>query len=257
MNCPTWNRSSSGHCCRDRCGAESGWTTRQSSTGSCGSFRLGWPGETYPSGTGRRPRCTLVSAGGPRTVRSLGCCRPHRRGRMRPTTSTGWCRSTAPSCAPTSTPAGAREGGRRTLGRSRGGLTSKIHLACEDAAICSPLRPCRAGPTAGSRRRTIVPSRAAQGGGSSKAPAPTRSVSSGRSMMLWCTTCLHSVSPPMTRRASRPEGHSGCTGSRRCPDRAASTKTLLARPGRRARAAAGDVSHGIVAQGDGVHQVRR
>lgn len=47
-------------------------------------------------------------------------------------TSTGWCRWTLPSCAHQHA-AGARKGGsgQPALGRSRGGLTSKIHLACD------------------------------------------------------------------------------------------------------------------------------
>lgn len=47
-------------------------------------------------------------------------------------TSTGWYRSTPPSSAPTSTPPEPEKGGPGpALGRSRGGLTSKIHLACD------------------------------------------------------------------------------------------------------------------------------
>ncbi|MGW0141737.1 IS5 family transposase [Streptomyces calvus] len=60
-------------------------------------------------------------------------------GLTRPATSTGWCRSTPPSSAPTNTlPLPAERGQQRqdepddhALGRSRGGLTTKIHLACD------------------------------------------------------------------------------------------------------------------------------
>ncbi|MFZ4185393.1 transposase [Streptomyces pseudogriseolus] len=58
-----------------------------------------------------------------------------------PATSTGWSRSTPPSSVPTSTPPppAEKKGGRHrpdepddpALGRSRGGLTTKIHLACD------------------------------------------------------------------------------------------------------------------------------
>ncbi|MEU9663778.1 IS5 family transposase [Streptomyces chartreusis] len=58
---------------------------------------------------------------------------------MRPATSTGWSRSTPPSSVPTSTlppPAekGDQQNGRTRRsrhGRSRGGLSTKIHLACD------------------------------------------------------------------------------------------------------------------------------
>lgn len=103
MNYPMPSGSSSGRCCPRPCGAASGWTTEGSSTGSCGSSAPARPGGMCPSGTDPGPRCTPVSAGGPRTAPSSGCCGPRRPRRTRPGTSAGWCRSTPPSCGPTST----------------------------------------------------------------------------------------------------------------------------------------------------------
>ncbi|WP_431193212.1 IS5 family transposase [Streptomyces tendae] len=74
---------------------------------------------------------------------ALGCspkpCSRSRPTPTRPATSTGWSRSTPPSSALTSTPPPRAEKGRHrqdepgdhALGRSRGGLTTKIHLACD------------------------------------------------------------------------------------------------------------------------------
>lgn len=93
MNCPMSNGSSSGRCCPCRRVGASGWTTAGSSTGSCGSSVQARPGGTCPSGTGRRPRCTRVFAGGRWTARSSGCSAPPRSGRTPPGTSTGWCRN--------------------------------------------------------------------------------------------------------------------------------------------------------------------
>lgn len=102
------------------------------STGSCRSSALGSLGGTCPSGTDRGPVSIPVSAGGRRTARSSGCSRPRKRRPTRAVTSTGWYRSTPPSSAPTSTPPEPEKGGPGpALGRSRGGLTSKIHLACD------------------------------------------------------------------------------------------------------------------------------
>lgn len=89
--------------------------------GSCGSSVRARPGGMCPSGTGRGPRFTPVFAGGRRTARSSGCSAPPRRRRTLPATSTGWCRSTPPSSAPTSMPPGPEKGaqqpGPRTLPR--------------------------------------------------------------------------------------------------------------------------------------------
>lgn len=92
----------------------------------------------FRSDTGHGPHSTPVSAGGRWTAPSTGCSEPRRPGRTRTVTSTGWCRSIPPSSAPTSMPPGQKTGLRNPgLGRSRGGLTSKIHLACD--AVGRPL----------------------------------------------------------------------------------------------------------------------
>lgn len=61
--------------------------------------------------------------------------------RMPSTTSAGRCRSIPPLCGPTSTPPERLKGGRRPkragrsrTGRSRGGLSTKIHLAADSHA---------------------------------------------------------------------------------------------------------------------------
>ncbi|MGG8695746.1 transposase [Streptomyces lividans] len=80
------------------------------------------------------PWATLYTrfAGGRRTGRSTGCCGPRRPRRTRRATSSGWCRSIPRSSGPTSMRRGLEKGLRDpALGRSRGGLTSKIHLACD------------------------------------------------------------------------------------------------------------------------------
>lgn len=106
--------------------------TGGSSTGSCGSSVPGRPGGTFPSGTGHGPHSTPVSVGGRWPAPSTGCSEPRRPGQTLPVTSTGWCRSIPPSSAPTSMPPGPEKGLRNPgLGRSRGGLTSKVHLACD------------------------------------------------------------------------------------------------------------------------------
>jgi hypothetical protein len=86
-----------------------------------------------------------------RSARASGseCCGRCSGTPIKPATCTGpWCRWTAPSCAPTSTPPepatrlptrtgkragkkGAGEAGDEALGRSRGGLSTKLHLAFE------------------------------------------------------------------------------------------------------------------------------
>lgn len=89
--------------------------------------------------TGRGRRSTPVFAATRWTA-----CSPRHSSRSRPArtlsaTSTGSSRSTPPSSAPTSTrPPPAEKGIHRpdepddhALGRSRGGLTTKIHLACD------------------------------------------------------------------------------------------------------------------------------
>ena len=106
--------------------------TARCSTGSCGSSGPVPPGGMCPSGTGRGPRCTPASAGGLWMARSSACSarpRPSRRGRGHRLAGVGRlhrgprppARRRRPKRGP-ATPA---------LGRSRGGLTSKIHLACD------------------------------------------------------------------------------------------------------------------------------
>ncbi|MFH8346300.1 IS5 family transposase [Streptomyces sp. NPDC018045] len=86
----------------------------------------------------RGPRCTRGFAGGLWTARSSGCSGPPRRKPTRPVTSTGSCRPAPPWPGLTSTLPGPENGLRGPgLGRPRGGLTSKIHLACD--ALGRPL----------------------------------------------------------------------------------------------------------------------
>ncbi|MFK8847514.1 IS5 family transposase [Streptomyces sp. Ac-502] len=101
-------------------------------------FRTGTAWRDVPERTAPGTRCTPGFAGGPWTARSSGCSRPPRRRRTQLATSTGSCRSTPPWSVPTSMPPGPEKGLRSPgLGRSRGGLTSKIHLACD--ALGRPL----------------------------------------------------------------------------------------------------------------------
>lgn len=97
MNCPMRSGGSSDRCRPRPCGGGSGWTTEESSTGSCGSPVPVRPGGMCPSGTGRGRHCPPALVGGPWTGPSSGCCGPRSPG----------------------------------LGRSRGRLTSKIRLACD------------------------------------------------------------------------------------------------------------------------------
>ncbi|MEW2426069.1 IS5 family transposase, partial [Streptomyces nigra] len=98
-----------------------------------GSLHLG------RNAAGRGKRSTPASAATPWTACSPGHSSRSRPARTRPAISTGSSRSTPPSSAPTSTPPRRVErGGHRpdepddhALGRSRGGLTTKIHLACD------------------------------------------------------------------------------------------------------------------------------
>ncbi len=103
MNCPTLSGNSCSRCCPGLRWGDHGWTTGQSSTGSCGSSGPGWRGGTCLSDTGRGPASIPVSAGGQRTGLLTGCSVPRRRGRMPRETLSGWCRSTPPSSAPAST----------------------------------------------------------------------------------------------------------------------------------------------------------
>ncbi len=138
MNCPMPSGSSSVLCCLGRSEGGSGRMTGRSSMGSSGSSVQARPGRTYRNGMDPGPRCTLASADGPRTAPSSGCSGKPRHGRMRPVRSTGWYRSTPPSCEPTSRRPEPERGLRNpALGRSRGGLTSKIHLVCD--AVGRPL----------------------------------------------------------------------------------------------------------------------
>lgn len=140
MNSPTWSgscllrsypvpRRDDRECQTGR--SSTGWSTR-SGPGS--------PGVTCRNVTGRGRRSTPVFAATRWTA-----CSPGHSSRSRPATrtlsatSTGSSRSTPPSSAPTSTrPPPAEKGIHRpdepddhALGRSRGGLTTKIHLACD------------------------------------------------------------------------------------------------------------------------------
>ncbi|GAA2566039.1 IS5 family transposase [Streptomyces fimbriatus] len=103
-------------------------------------IRTGISWRDLPERYGRGRRCTFVSAATRSTGSSPGPCRRPKPGRTRPGTSPGWSGSTPPSSAPTSTPPPpAEKGGRHrpdepddhVLGRSRGGLTAKVHLACD------------------------------------------------------------------------------------------------------------------------------
>lgn len=118
MNCRMQSGSSSVRCCPGPHVVGSGWMTGWFPTGSCGSSVPGRLGGMYPSGTVRGPRCTPVSVGRRRTAPSSGCCGPRRRRRTRPESWSGWCRSTRPSCAPTSTPPGPEKGAWRPRTRT-------------------------------------------------------------------------------------------------------------------------------------------
>jgi transposase len=101
-------------------------------------FRTGTAWREFPSGTGPGPRCIPASAGGRGTAPSSGCCVPRRPGRTRPEIWSGWCRSTPPCARPPARRRGPKGGLRVSgLGRSRGDLTSKVHLACD--AVGRPL----------------------------------------------------------------------------------------------------------------------
>ncbi len=87
----------------------------------------------------------ISQVGGGRHIRP-DACGPRRRRRTRWETSSGWCRSILRSSALTSMRPGPKKKGLRdpALGRSRGGLTSKIHLACHGRG-----RPLAFGVTGG------------------------------------------------------------------------------------------------------------
>ncbi|MFC5200230.1 transposase [Streptomyces kaempferi] len=95
-------------------------------------FRTGTAWRDVPDRYGPWATCTPALAGGRRTAPSSGCSGPPRRRRTQWGMSTGWCRSTPPSSAPPARRRGPKRRPRSPgLGRSRGGLTSKIHLACD------------------------------------------------------------------------------------------------------------------------------
>ena len=137
----------------------SGPTTAKWSMGSCGSWPPGCPGGTYLNATGPgRPAMSGSAAGSDGTWQQLSPMprpAPMRLGRW-----TGRWWSTRPSCAPTSTPPGPEKGGPshylasapeadQALGRSRGGLTTKVHLACDGGG-----RPLAMLVTAGQRHES-------------------------------------------------------------------------------------------------------
>ncbi|CAM5263710.1 hypothetical protein SALBM217S_08151 [Streptomyces griseoloalbus] len=175
MNCPMPSGPSCSRCCPGPSGAAGGWTTGRSSTGSCGSSGPERPGGTCPSGMAPGRRCTPASAGGPRTAPSSGCSGPPRPGPTRPGTSSGWCRSTHDRPSPPARGRSAKRGLHFPgLGRSRGGLTSKIHLACDGAG-----RPLAFTVTGGNTNdctqfTAVMEAIRMPRPGQGKAPGPTR-----------------------------------------------------------------------------------
>ena len=126
-------------CCRARSPipAEPRRTTACSSTACSGSCDLERNGTSCPSGTANGRACTSASHAGRRPA-SGSRCSPL--SSMIPGTSTR-C-SMPPSSGPTSRPPPAKvrpkRGADEALGRSRGGLTTKIHLLAD--ALGRPLR---------------------------------------------------------------------------------------------------------------------
>lgn len=130
---------------RGRPSATTGWCSK-GSAGGCGPVRRGG---TCRIGSARGRPCGRGSIGGRRTGPGPGCWRPRSSTPTRPASWAGTCRSTPRSCGPTSTPPGratappatrgaaanyrilAVEPPDHAIGRSRGGRTTKIHLACD------------------------------------------------------------------------------------------------------------------------------
>jgi len=102
-------------------------------------IRTGVAWRDLPDRYGPWQTCATRSAVGPPTAPSPTCSPRSRPGRTRPGWWTGWWPSTPPSCGPTRARpelAGKGDPGRdepddHALGWSRGGLTTKIHLACD------------------------------------------------------------------------------------------------------------------------------
>lgn len=103
------------------------------------------PGGMCRSGSGSGTRSISASRAGPRTAPGRSFSPRCRSSPTRPGSSTGWCRSTRPSraCISTVRPSAATQGALSNhkilreepldhgIGRSRGGLTSKVHLVCD------------------------------------------------------------------------------------------------------------------------------
>ena len=131
MNSPTWSGSCSLRSYRVRQRDDRECRTGRSSTGWSTRSGPESPGVTCRNATDRGRRSTPAFAATRWTA-----CSPMHSSRSRPArtpsaTSTGSSRSTPPSSAPTSTPPPPAEPDDHALGRSRGGLTTKIHLACD------------------------------------------------------------------------------------------------------------------------------
>lgn len=115
------------------------------SRASPGSTARVRPGEMCRSGSESGTRSTSASRAGPRTAPGRGFSPRCRSSPTRPGSLTGWCRSTRPSraCISTVRPSAAPQGALSNhknlreepldhgIGRSRGGLTSKVHLVCD------------------------------------------------------------------------------------------------------------------------------
>ena len=129
------------------------------------------------------PPATIVSSGGEEPEYGAGLWTHLRPLMMRPSKS-----STRPSCACISTPPALPEAASQSMGRSRGGLTSKIHAVVDTNGL-----PVRLGLTAGEAHDNRV----------------AFSLLSSLRSDQYCWLIVH-----MTQTGSEPLPRKGCLGQR-------------------------------------------
>lgn len=130
MNCPMPSGNSCSRCCLGLCWGGRGWTTGRSSTGSCGSSAPGWAWRDMPERYG--PWASLHTRF--RRWAADGTFERMLQAAQANTDAAGeieWLVSVDSTVVRAHQHAAGAGRTSPALGRSRGGLTSKMHLACD------------------------------------------------------------------------------------------------------------------------------